>query len=204
MFNQKAIDEILTKLTYGLYLITADEYKDNGCISNTVMQVSLTPLRIAISLNKANLTTDMISHTGKFNINILSKSASFDLFKRFGLQSGRNADKFDGVDFERSENSLAYIKESTLGYISCAVTDTVDLGSHIMFIAEPTDSEILSKEEPVSYSYYHTDIKPKPQATDKKKGYRCKICGYVYEDEPLPDDFVCPLCKHPASDFEKI
>ncbi len=204
MYNQKDIDEILTKLTYGLYLITADEYKDNGCISNTVMQVSLTPLRLAVSLNKANLTTEMISRTGKFNINILSKSADFDTFKRFGFQSGRNADKFDGVDFEKSENSLAYIKNETIGYISCTVTDTLDLGSHYLFIAEPTDSKILSAEEPVSYSYYHTDIKPKKTNSEKKVGYCCKICGYIYDGKILPNDFLCPICKHPASDFEKL
>ncbi len=198
------MDEILTKLTYGLYLITADEYKDNGCISNTVMQVSSAPLRVAVSLNKANLTTDMILHTGKFNINILSKAADFELFKRFGLQSGRNADKFDGVDFDRCKNDLAYIKNASIGYITCAVKDTIELGSHIMFIAEPIGSKILSNDEPVSYSYYHTDIKPKPQKTPEKKGYVCKICGYVYEGDTLPDDFVCPLCKHPASDFEKL
>ncbi|MBQ7793558.1 MAG: flavin reductase [Clostridia bacterium] len=197
------MQDILTKITYGLYLITADEYKDNGCIANTVVQVSLNPLRVAVSLTKTNLTTDMIAHTGKFNISILAKTADFKLFKRFGLQSGRNADKFDGVSFERSENGLAYITEHSIAYVSCRVTDSIDLGSHTLFIAEPCEGKILSDAEPISYDYYYNNVRPKPQQT-KKSGYVCKICGYVYEGDTLPPDFICPLCKHPASDFEKL
>lgn len=196
--------DIMTAISYGLYLLTADEYKDNGCIVNTVVQIASNPTRISVSVSKANLTCDMIANTGKFNVNILAKTAPFELFKRFGFQSGRNADKFDGVKFERSSNGLAYITEHSIGYLSCTVVSQIDLGSHKLFIATIDESNVLFESaEPVTYAYYHSNIKKVEQPT-KKKGYVCKICGYVYEGDELPADFTCPICKHPASDFEKL
>ncbi len=196
-------EKILFSLSYGLFVLTADEYKDNGCIINTVNQVANNPVRIAISVSNSNLTCSMIKNTGKFNLNVLAKTVSFDIFKRFGFQSGRSSDKFDGFEFKRSSNGLAYLTRDCIGYISCVVKNTLDLGSHTLFIAEMTDSEILLDAEPVTYAYYHSNIKPKQQ-TQKKTGYVCSVCGYVYEGETLPPDFICPICKHPASDFTKI
>ena len=194
------------KLSYGLFVLTTKlQGKDNGCIVNTVPQIADKPLRIAVAVNKANYTHDMLKQSGIFNASILSEKATFDIFKRFGFASGRDTDKFKGFEDKtaRSENGLIYITEGTNAYISGKVVDSVDLGSHTMFIAEVTDCELLSQDNSATYDFYHINIKPKPQATEKK-GYRCKICGYVYEGESLPDDFVCPICKHPASDFEKI
>lgn len=196
-------NSVLFSLTYGLFVLTAYEYKDNGCIINTVNQVANNPERLAISVSKSNLTCDMIASTGKFNLSILDKTVPFEVFTRFGFQSGRSADKLDGVSFKRSENGLVYLTEHTAGYISCEVSQVIDLGTHLMFIAEIVDGERLSGSEPVTYAYYHSNIKPQ-QKQEEKKGYVCRICGYVYEWENLPPDFVCPLCKHPASDFEKI
>lgn len=194
---------ILFSISYGLYIITAEQYKDNGCVVNTVMQIANNPTRISVAISKANLTCSMVEQTRKFNVNILSTTAPFELFKRFGFQSGRSADKFDSFKFERSKNGLAYFREHSLGYISCDVTDVVDLGSHKLFIAEMTDSQVLNDGEPVTYSYYQANIKPRVDAP-KKTGYVCKICGYVHESDTLSDDFICPICKHPASDFEKL
>lgn len=195
------------KIGYGLYVVTANvNGYDNGCIVNTVIQVTTTPNRISVTVNKANKTHDMIVDSGKFNVSMLSQKASFDTFRHFGFQSGKSVNKFDGFDaFERSENNIAYITEGTCAFLSATVYSCVDLGTHTMFIANVIDGEILSDEEPVTYSYYHANIKPKPQKVEVKaeSAYRCKICGYVHEGE-LPDDFICPLCKHGASDFEKI
>ena len=195
------------KIGYGLYVVTANvNGYDNGCIVNTVIQVTTTPNRISVTVNKANKTHDMIVDSGKFNVSMLSQKASFDTFRHFGFQSGKSVNKFVGFDaFERSENNIAYITEGTCAFLSATVYSCVDLGTHTMFIANVIDGEILSDEEPVTYSYYHANIKPKPQKVEVKaeSAYRCKICGYVHEGE-LPDDFICPLCKHGASDFEKI
>ncbi len=193
------------KLSYGLFVLSAkDENKDNGCIINTVMQVTDTPMQITVTVNKNNYTTDMIDKTGAFNVSILSEAAKFSVFERFGFQSGRDTDKFAGFDsVARSENGLIYLTEMTNAYLSAKVVSKVDLGTHIMFVAEVTDGQVLSAEASATYAYYFANIKPKPQAA-KKKGYVCKICGYVYEGDPLPDDFVCPWCKHPASDFEPL
>lgn len=195
------------KIGYGLYVITTNvNGYDNGCIVNTVIQVTTMPNRISVTINKDNKTHDMIMDSGKFNVSMLSQKATFDVFKHFGFQSGKSVNKFADFDaFERSANNIAYITDGTCAFLSATVYSSVDLGTHTMFIANVTDGEVLSDDEPVTYSYYHANIKPKPQAVEVKaeSAYRCKICGYVHEGE-LPDDFICPLCKHGASDFEKI
>ncbi len=193
------------KLSYGLFVLTAkDAEKDNGCIINTAMQVTDKPMRISVTVNKSNHTTKMIEKTGFLNLSILSEAAKFSVFERFGFQSGADTDKFEGFDgVARSENGLLYLTEMTNAYLSAKVVSTVDLGTHILFVADVTDGQVLSETPSATYAYYFANIKPKPQAA-KKKGWVCKICGYVYEGDPLPDDFVCPWCKHPASDFELI
>ncbi|MDD6709120.1 MAG: ferritin family protein [Ruminococcus sp.] len=198
------------KLSYGLFVLTAkDEEKDNGCIINTAIQASSMPNQLSICVNKANLTHDMIVKTGKFTVSVISQDAGFDLFKHFGFQSGKDVDKFKNFEkCKRGENSIYYITEGTNAYISVNVSKTEDLGSHTMFIGEITDMEVLSETPSVTYDYYLKNIKPQPEnvgtTTDGKTIWRCTICGYEYVGEELPEDFVCPLCKHPASDFEKI
>lgn len=198
------------KLSYGLFVLTAkDEEKDNGCIINTAIQASSMPNQLSICVNKANLTHDMIVKTGKFTVSVISQDAGFDLFKHFGFQSGKYVDKFKNFEkCKRGENSIYYITEGTNAYISVNVSKTEDLGSHTMFIGEITDMEVLSETPSVTYDYYLKNIKPQPEnvgtTTDGKTIWRCTICGYEYVGEGLPEDFVCPLCKHPASDFEKI
>lgn len=197
--------QAMFKLSYGLFVLTAKaDGKDNGCIINTVMQVTDTPMQISVTVNKANYTTMLIDETHEFNVSILSEDAQFSVFERFGFQSGRKTDKFAGFDgVKRSNNGLLYLTEMTNAYLSAKVVKKLDLGTHIQFIAEVTAGEVLSNVPSVTYAYYFANIKPKPQAA-KKKGYVCKICGYVYEGEQLPADFVCPLCKHGATDFEEI
>ena len=198
------------KLSYGLFVLTAkEEGKDNGCIINTAIQAASDPNQVSICVNKLNHTHDMIQRTGEFTVSILSQNASFDLFKHFGFQTGREVDKFtDFTACARGANGIYYINEGTNAYISAKVTKTEDLGSHTMFIGTVTDMEVLSGVPSVTYEYYLNNIKPKPQAvstTDEVQTvWRCTICGYEYVGEELPADFVCPLCKHPASDFEKI
>lgn len=201
--------KVMYNLSYGLFVLTANENgKDNGCIINTAIQVTSEPNRISIAVNKANHTHDMVKATDVFNVSILSEKASFDLFKRFGFQSGKTADKFSGFSgFKKSANGLVYVTEGTNAYISAKVCMTQDLGTHTLFIAEVTDMEVLDSAPSATYSYYQSNIKPKPQASAAPKGktvWRCKICGYEYEGEELPPDFICPVCKHPASDFEKV
>ena len=195
------------KIGYGLYVLTARlDGLDNGCIINTVMQVTDTPLRILIAVNKQNKTHEMITKTGIFNISVLSEKADFSVFQRFGFQSGYKVNKFEDEEKEpRAKNTLKYLDKATNAYISGLVISETDLGTHTLFLAEVTDAEILSDEKSATYSFYHTDIKPKPQTKkDGKVKYVCKICGYVYEGDNLPDDFVCPLCKHGAADFERV
>lgn len=198
------------KLSYGLFVLTAkEEGKDNGCIINTAIQAASDPNQVSICVNKLNHTHDMIQRTGEFTVSILSQNASFDLFKRFGFQTGRVVDKFtDFTACARGANGIYYINEGTNAYISVKVTKTEDLGSHTMFIGTVTDMEVLSGVPSVTYEYYLNNIKPKPQAVSTTEEvqtvWRCTICGYEYVGEELPADFVCPLCKHPASDFEKI
>jgi flavin reductase (DIM6/NTAB) family NADH-FMN oxidoreductase RutF len=199
-------NNVMFKIGYGLYVLTCEEDgKDNGCIINTTVQVTSNPNRISVTVNKQNYTTYMCLRKKKFNISILSEKADFEIFKHFGFSSGGKVDKFrDFEDFKRAENGISYITKGTNAYISCKVYETIDLGSHIMFIADVTGGEILSDDKSVTYDYYHANIKPKPEKSENKTGYRCKICGYVYEGENLPSDFICPLCKHGAEDFEKI
>lgn len=191
-------------LSYGLFVLTAKEGdKDNGCIVNTVIQVTTTPNRIIAVVNKANYTHDMIMNTKEFNVSVLTTSTPFDVFKRFGFASGRDTDKFAGFDEPRSANGIKYIPQYANAFMSGKVIETVDVGTHTIFVADVTEAKVLSEEKSVTYEYYFANIKPKPQP-EKKKGYVCKICGYVYEGEELPEDFVCPWCKHGAVDFEPI
>ena len=198
------------KLSYGLFILTAKEAeKDNGCIINTAIQAASEPNQLSICVNKANYTHDMIERTGKFTVSVLSQNAEFELFKHFGFQSGRDTNKFETFEkCSRGINGIYYITEGTNAYISVTVTKTEDLGSHTMFIGEITDMEVLSNVPSVTYDYYQNNIKPKPQEVGKTEAgqtiWRCRICGYEYVGEELPDDFICPLCKHPASDFEKV
>ncbi len=198
-------NKVLFNIGYGLYVLTANEgEKDNGCIINTVMQVTSDPLQIAIAVNKKNYTNEMIQRTKKFNVSILSESSKFEIFKHFGFQSGRDVDKFASFyDTKRSPNGVLYITQNTNSYMSAYVKQEIDLGTHTLFIAQLVAAEILSEEPTVTYTYYRNNIKPKPQKTEKK-GWRCKICGYIYEGEDLPVDFICPWCKHGAVDFERI
>ena len=198
------------KLSYGLFVLTArDGEKDNGCIINTAIQAASEPNQLSICVNKANYTHDMIERTGKFTVSVLSEQADFELFKHFGFQSGRDVDKFTNfTGCARGADGLYYITEGTNAYISVTVDKTVDLGSHTMFIGEITDMAVLSDTPSTTYEYYQNHIKPKPQAVGKtdegQTVWSCRICGYEYVGEEIPDDFICPICKHPASDFEKI
>lgn len=199
----------MQKFSYGLFVLSAQaDGKDNGCIINTAAQLTSSPNRINIAVNKANHTHDMIMATGMFNISFLSEKTSFDTFKRFGFQSGRDTDKFAGFESSvaRSANGLLYVTEGTNAFMSAKVVDSYDYGSHTLFVAEVTEAQILNTDPSVTYAYYFDHIKPKPQPKieEEKHGYVCKICGYVYEGDTLPDDFICPLCKHGADDFEKI
>ena len=195
------------KLTYGLFVLTSRlGDRDCGCIINTAGQVTSEPNRISIAVNKANCTHDAVLSSGKFNVSILSEAASFATFQRFGFQSGRTVDKFADYDgCARSANGILYVTEGTNAFISATVEQTIDLGSHTLFIAAVDDMDVLSDAPSATYAYYQTSIKPKPEKpATSKTVWRCTVCGYVYEGEELPEDFVCPLCKHPASDFEKV
>lgn len=190
------------KLSYGLFVVTAREgEKDNGCVTNTVMQVTVSPNRITLAVNKQNYTHDMIKRTGKFNVSVLSEQARFDTFKHWGFQSGKEVDKAVGITFSRADNGVIYITEGVNAVLCAQVFSEVDLGTHTLFVADVTDAFCLGETPSATYAYYHKSIKPAPAAA-KKKGWICSICGYIYEGETLPADFTCPLCKHPASDFK--
>ena len=194
----------LFKIGYGLYVVTSnDGKKDNGLIVNTVSQVANSPERIAVCINKANYSHHVIKQTGKMNVNCLSVEAPFSVFENFGFRSGRNVDKFEGSDYPRSDNGLYFLNKYSNAMMSLKVEQYVDLDTHGMFICTVTEARVLSDKETMTYNYYQANVKPKP-ATEGKKGWVCKVCGYVYEGEELPDDFICPLCKHGAADFEKI
>ena len=200
----------LFNVSYGLYVLTANlDGKDNGCIINTVTQVTSDPNQITIAVNKLNHTRDMIAASKKFTASIISQDADFELFKHFGFQSGKTVDKFAGFTAaQRGANGAMIINEGTNAYIAGWVTQEIDLGTHSLFIASVTDMDVLSSTPAATYSYYHQHIKPQPQAPAPSKSgktiWRCKICGYEYEGDELPADFICPLCKHPASDFERV
>ena len=203
-------NKAMFKLSYGLFVLTAkDEVKANGCITNTAIQVASEPNQISFAVNKANYTHDMVMKTMKCNISVISEAADFALFKHFGFQSGRDVDKFaDFTDCEMAENGIPYITKGTNAYFSIEVKQTVDLGSHTLFIGEPVAMEVLTETPSATYTYYQDNIKPKPEKVgETKEGktvWRCRICGYEYVGEELPEDFICPVCKHPASDFEKV
>ena len=208
----------LNSISYGLFaLFTNDGKKDNACIINTLSQVTSSPLRISVCVNKANYTAETIKKTGIFNVSVLDESAQFDIFKKFGFVSGRDTDKL--ADFEgvaESQNGLKYLTEQSNAYVSGKVVSTVDLGTHVLFIADVTEAQSIASTPSVTYAYYHKNIKPQRKqeaaqsetktetVTKKTVGWSCKICGYYHEGEELPADFVCPLCKHPASDFEPV
>ena len=204
---EATVDPIaIQKFSYGLFVLTARSGdKDNGCIINTAAQLTSSPNRINIAVNKANFTHDMILNTGVFNISVLAEDTSFDTFKRFGFASGKDTDKFEGFleNTARSANGLLYVTAGTNAFMSAKVIEAHDYGSHTLFVAELTEAEVLRDEPSVTYAYYFEHIKPKPQPKieEEKHGYVCKICGYVYEGDTLPPDFICPLCKHGASDF---
>ena len=182
------------KLTYGLFIMTAKEGdKDNGCIVNTVTQVTTEPNRITVAVNKKNYTHDMIKRTGTFNVSILTEASKFDTYKHWGFQSGAEVDKLEKIAFQRAENGLVYIAEECNAYISAKVVSATDLGTHTLFLADVTDSRALSDAESVTYSYYQKNIKTAPKTDGVKKGFVCTVCGYVYEGDTLPEDFVCPL-----------
>lgn len=196
------------QISYGLYVVTAkDSEKDNGCITNTLCQITSEPNRVSLAVNKSNLTHDMILSQKKFTASVISEDATFDLFKHFGFQSGKDVDKFSSFsDVKRSENGTLIVTKGTNAYISAEVTQCIDLGTHTLFLADVTDCGIISETRSATYQYYQDKIKPKKVGTtaDGQTIWRCRICGYEYVGEELPEDFICPICKHPASDFERI
>lgn len=198
-------NKAMFNLSYGLFILTAkDGEKDNVCIVNTVGQVTSQPNRISLTVNKANYTHDMILKTKEFNVSVLAENSKFETYRHWGFQSGRNTDKLESISFKRSANGLVYIADETNAFLSAKVVSTLDLGTHTLFIADVTDGEVLSQVPSATYSFYQNNIKPKPASTEKRKGFICTVCGYIYEGETLPDDFICPVCKHPASDFRPL
>jgi len=195
----------LHKISYGLYVLTARENgKDNGCIINTLVQItSKEPMTVSISVNKQNLTHDMIQNTGLFNVSMLTTSAPLKLIQHFGYRSGKTFDKFANFsDLGKGDNGVVYITEYTNAFISCKIKEHVDCSTHTLFIAEVTQAKSVSDEESVTYAYYQKNIKP--TIPNKKDGFRCRICNYLHEGDTLPIDIICPVCKHGASDFERV
>jgi len=191
-------------LGYGLYVAsTRENGKDNALIINTVSQIASNPDWVAVGINRSNYSHDVLLRTGRLNVSVLSQDAPFDLFQRFGFQSGRNCDKMKGISYGRSENNLPYLIQYSNAFLSLKVRGTVKLPSHTLFLCTVEESRVLTKEPTMTYAYYHAQVKPK-KTTEKKIGWVCKICGHVLESEELPKDYVCPICKHPASDFEKV
>ena len=194
----------LFRIGYGLYVVTSnDGKKDNGLIVNTVTQLTDTPNRIAVNINKANFSHHVIKQTGVLNVNCLSVDAPFSVFQQFGFQTGRSVDKFAGQKVYRSDNGLVFLDKYINAFMSLKVEQYVDLGTHGMFICSVTEARVMNDLDTMTYTYYQKNVKPKPE-TDGKKGFVCKVCGYIYEGDELPDDFICPLCKHGAADFEPI
>lgn len=204
MQNPKA----MYALSYGLFILSARQgVKDNGCIINTAMQATTKPNRIVFTVNKQNYTHDMVKETGEFTLSVLSEKADMALFERFGFQSGRDTDKFAGFEAHavRGDNGIFYVTQGSNAWLSGKVVSVKELGRHSLFVADVTDGDVLSSDPSATYAYYQANIKPKPAAAPApagKKRWVCKVCGYVYEGDELPADFICPLCKHPASDFE--
>ena len=191
------------QLSYGLFVLCAKEdNKDNGCIINTVTQVTYSPQRITIAVNKDNYTCKMIERTGIFNVSVLTENVPFSLIQHFGFQKGAEIDKFADGQGLRAANGVKYIEEYTNAFLSGKVISSVDCGTHIIFLADVTEAVVLSEAPSVTYTYYQEHIKPKPEK--KAKGYVCKVCGYVYEGDTLPPDFTCPICGHGREDFEPL
>ena len=200
MSNPNIQKEAMFKLSYGLFVLTAnDAGKDNGCIINTCIQTTENPTTVVIAVNKDGLTHDMVVKTKKFNLSIIDESAPMALFEHFGFQSGKNVNKFENSVWgaRKSENGVYYLSENVNAYISGYVTDMIDMGTHTLFIATVVKAEKLADTASATYDYYFKNIKPAP--APQAKGWICKICGYIYEGEELPADYICPLCKHPAS-----
>lgn len=198
------------RLSYGLFVLTAHEgEKDNGCIINTATQVTSEPNRISIAVNKSNFTHDMIMNTSQFTVSVISQNADFNLFQHFGFQSGKDVNKFENdTACKKSSNGTMIVLDGTNAYISAHVVSSTDLGTHTLFLADVTDADIINDVPSATYEYYQKHIKPQPKAVGETKDgqtiWRCTVCGYEYIGEELPEDFTCPLCKHPASDFEKV
>lgn len=201
-------NKALYKLSYGVFVLTTKTAeKANGCITNTCIQVANSPTRVAISVLNTNYTCDLIKESGVFAVSLLDETTTFETIKHWGFQSGRDVDKLDGMQLPTDTNGVPYIPWQTTSLISCKVVESHELGSHTMFIAEVTDAKVLSGKNPLTYADYQSNVKPKPQAPAQEKkivGWKCKICGYIYEGAELPEDFVCPLCGHPKEDFEPI
>lgn len=204
------MDNAMSYISYGVYIVTTNaEGRDNGCVANTFQQVTVNPLQASVCLNKEEFTTGLIEKSGVFTVSILSEKADFSLIKHFGFQSGRDVDKFkDFTGCKRVANGTMAITEGTNSFVSVKVSRSIDLGTHMMFIGEVTEQGILSDVTSATYEYYQENIKPRPQAPANPDSnhtvWRCKMCGYEYEGNELPADFICPVCKHPASDFEKV
>lgn len=198
--NPKALFQI----SYGLYIAASKfDKKMNGCIVNTVMQITDNPKQVAVAINKENLTCEIVQKSRMISLSVLSEAAPFSLFQHFGFQSGRKVDKFVNYPFALTKQELPYLTSYTSAFIDCKVTNTIDLGTHLLFIATVNDCEIISSEKAMTYTFYHESVKPKPDVASAK-GWRCTVCGYIYEGEELPPDFICPWCKHGIEDFEKI
>ena len=194
----------LFRIGYGLYVVTSnDGKKDNGLIVNTVTQLTDTPNRVAVNINKKNYSHHIIKQTGIMNVNCLSVDAPFSVFQQFGFQTGRSVDKFAGQKICRSDNGLVFLDKYINAFMSLKVEQYVDLGTHGMFICSVTEARVMNDLDTMTYTYYQKNVKPRPQ-TEGKKGFVCKVCGYIYEGDELPEDFICPLCKHGVIDFEPI
>lgn len=206
LFGGKIMN-LMYKISYGLYVLcSGDGQKDGGCIVNTLMQQSSAPERLTVTANKLTYTHELIKNSGKCAVAVLSNDTSFDFIKNFGFQSGRTINKFEKIESKRTQSGvLVPVTDNIIGYFDFKVEDSIDFGSHTMFVVSTVQSEAYKDAEPLTYNYYQANIKPKPQTIkeDKKERWVCKICGYIHEG-PLPSDFVCPICKHPASDFERL
>lgn len=197
-------NKALFKVKYGLYLVSTNEVKDNICVINTFMQVTSTPLQVSLCINNANYTTEILKKTKKANVMGIALDAPFSIFERFGFQSGKNVYKLEGfANYSRSENGLVYLNSYVNSLFSLTVKNIIELGSHTLFICEVDDMKVLSELPTLSYDDYHNNVKPKP-TTSKSVSYRCSVCGFVYEGDDIPDDYICPICKHGREVFERI
>lgn len=205
MFESKKDPKALFNIGYGLYVVTSnDGIKDNGLILNSIMQLTSSPEKIAVSINKLNYSHDVILESREMNVNCLTEDAPFSVFEHFGFKSGRDTDKFELIFPARSDNGLAVLTEHINAYFSLRVIDYMDLGTHGLFICNVTESAVVGKGRTMSYTYYHENVKPKPKTDEKKRGFVCEICGYIHEADEFPEDFVCPVCYHGAEDFSPL